>query len=202
MPADCPGRRSTEKPMRTTRFGSCCLLAALGWVLVAGGASAGEWKPAADGSSVTLHTIKQGASFSGVFDEFTATIDFDESAPEAGRIVGNVRTDSYRTADPQNDTYVRGYLDVEQFPEARFESARIETTPEGYLASGELTIKGITKPATLLFIFTTTSESGPAAARFQGLMTINRFDFDVAADVDTSWAGRDVTVAIDLHLEP
>jgi hypothetical protein len=29
---------------------------------------------------------------------------------------------------------------------------------------------------------------------------VNRFDFDIASDVDTSWAGRDVIVLVELEL--
>lgn len=179
------------------------LMAACWCLIAAGNVRAAEWTPDAGASTVTMYASKQGTSFSGVFDRFSATIDFDLAAPAAGRIIGIVRTDSFRTDDSQNDTYVRGYLEVEAFPEARFESSSIEKTAEGFRASGELTLKGITRQATLDFAFTTDPAAGDqaTAARFQGLMTINRFDFDVAADVDTSWAGQDVTVAIDLILE-
>jgi hypothetical protein len=33
-------------------------------------------------------------------------------------------------------------------------------------------------------------------------MTINRFDFDIASDIDVNTAGQDVIVQVELDLEP
>jgi polyisoprenoid-binding protein YceI len=182
-----------------------CLLAGLIGLAAAGGATAAgtEWTVAADGSAVTLYAVKQGVTFDGVFEDFTAEIAFDPARPEAGRVVGTVRTGSFATPDDQNHTYVTGYLEVEEYPEARFESTSITPIPDGFRATGNLTLKGITNPATLDFAFVTATESsGPAArARFTGGMTVNRFDFDIASDVDINFAGRDVYVRVDLELE-
>jgi polyisoprenoid-binding protein YceI len=165
-------------------------------------AAAAEWATVPEAGSVTMYATKQGALLTGVFGEFTAVIDFDPATPDTGRIVGIVKTGSVETHDDQNNNYVRGYLDVEAFPEARFESTAIEQTADGYRASGELTLTGTTNAAALDFSFTPGAEaSGHARATFRGTMTINRFDYDIAADVDTSWAGQDVSVLVELVLE-
>jgi polyisoprenoid-binding protein YceI len=166
-------------------------------------AVAAPWTLAPESSSVTLWATKQGAWFNGVFETFRATIDLDPAHPETGSIVGIVRTDSFQAEDVQDGNYVRGYLDVGQYPEARFESKAIERTAEGFSASGELTLTGITKPATLAFTFATGADSSlpPGRAHFSGLMTINRFDFEIATDVDIDRAGQDVTIQIELDLE-
>lgn len=146
-----------------------------------------------------MYATKQGDWFDGVFHEFTATIEFDPANPAAGSIVGIVQTESIDTGDDQNDNYIFGYLEVEQFPEASFESRSITATEDGFEAMGELTLKGITKPAVINFTFTP-AEGDVSAARFWGAMTIDRFAHDIAADIDTSWAGKDVEVRIDLAL--
>jgi polyisoprenoid-binding protein YceI len=166
-----------------------------------GFATAAEWATVPDAGSVTMYATKQGASFSGVFKTFTAEIVFDPAKPQSGRIVGVVRTDSVATGDDQNDTYVLGYLNVEAFPEARFESTAIEPTADGYRALGMLTLAGKTHPVALDFTFSVDAEAEPGpAAHFFGRMIVNRFDFDIAHDVDTNWAGRDVTVDVKLDL--
>lgn len=167
------------------------------------GAVAAEWETVPETSTVAMYATKQGAMFSGVFEEFTATIDFDTASPEAGRIAGIVNTASVDTQDSQNDTYVLGYLRVEEFPQARFESRSIQKTAEGYRASGELSLAGHEKPATMDFSFVPGSESSAPgiSAKFTATMTINRFDFDIASDIDTIQAGRDVIVYIELNLK-
>jgi polyisoprenoid-binding protein YceI len=179
---------------------ACCIAPIAAFAAVS--AVAAEWATVPEGSGVTMYATKQGALLTGVFGEFTAVIDFDPASPEAGRIVGVVRTGSVETNDEQNDNYVRGYLEVEAFPEARFESATITKVPDGYRASGELTLAGTTNAAALDFTFVPGTEaSGHARATFRGTMTINRFDYGIAADVDTSWAGQDVSVLVELVLE-
>ena len=146
-----------------------------------------------------MYATKQGDWFEGVFREFTANVNFDPAHPEQGSVVGLVQTESIDTGDDQNDNYIFGYLEVEQFPEARFESKSIAATNDGFQASGELTLKGITKPAVINFTFNLADGEG-SSARFWGAMTIDRFAHDIAADIDTGWAGKDVEVRIDLAL--
>lgn len=174
--------------------------------LIAFGAStrlaAEEWTMAAQESAVTMWVTKQGAWFSGVFEDFSAEIQFDAESPESGQIIGIVETRSINTEDSTNDAYVRGYLEVEDFPEARFESSSIAVTPEGYRATGELTLVGKEKPATLDFTFITAE--GPSAsnrsADFSGTMSVNRFDYEIGMDVDTNEAGEFVIVQVELKL--
>lgn len=163
---------------------------------------ADEWQVVPEASSVAMYATKQGEWFDGVFREFTALIDFDPANPESGRIEGVVQTGSIDTQDAQNDDYVTGYLDVEHFSEARFVSAAITATVDGFRASGALTLKGITHDAAIDFTFTLSeaSSSAPLSARFWGAMTINRFDYDIAPEVDTGFSGQDVEVRIDLML--
>jgi polyisoprenoid-binding protein YceI len=166
-------------------------------------AAAGEWTIAPETSTVTMVTTKQGGEFRGVFGEFAATIDFDPAHAEAGHITGVVKTGSVETHDEQNNTYVRSYLDVEKFPEARFESKKIEVFPgEGFRATGDLTIKGVTNQAALDFTFVPDAASGPAPAhaKLAGVIWVNRFDYGIANDVDTSWTARDVKVEVELDL--
>jgi polyisoprenoid-binding protein YceI len=188
----------TSRYLRAIKRVALALLCAA----AANGAGAGEWATVADSSTVTLYATKQGAWFDGVFEDFTATIDFDPAQPEAGRIIGRVNTTSFKTEDPQNETYVWSYLEIEAFPEARFESSRIEKTAEGFRATGDLTLKGRSNPATLDFFFEQSAAASPPAsqATFWGEMIVNRFDFDIASDIDVSWTGRDVTVQVELDL--
>jgi polyisoprenoid-binding protein YceI len=158
-------------------------------------AAASGWQMKAANSSVTMYATKQGEWFNGTFADFTAEIVFDPANPGAGSIVGVVQTNSIETEDPQNAAYVRQYLEVEAFPEARFESTAIVAIEDYFQATADLTLRGVTKPVTMDFAFS----NGPEA-HFSGQMTIDRYEFGIAGDVDPSRSGRDVTVQVELDL--
>lgn len=165
-------------------------------------AYATEWSTESDQSSVTMWVSKQGAWFSGIFGEFSASIDFDPETPVTGRIVGTVQTGSIDTQDRTNDAYVLGYLEVERYPEARFESARIEETAEGFTAHGTLSLVGQSKPVLLAFTFEKDSDPRHSAgrARLSGAMSINRFDYGIANEINANEAGEIVVVQVELLL--
>jgi len=175
------------------------VLAGLCAGLTAFGASAGEWQVVEDSSRVKFTFIQQGSRYDGRFEEFDAQIDFDPSNPAAGRIVGVVQTESVKTRDFDRDATLQDpdWFDTANHPEARFESESIEKTADGYVANGQLTLKGKSNPATLSF----TWEPSESGAHFLGKMTVNRFDYNVGEGWnDTSFVGQDVEVEVDLEL--
>jgi polyisoprenoid-binding protein YceI len=84
--------------MKTLRY-----LAPLASIMVIGTAAAGSWTVATDSSTVGFTAEQQGGKFNGDFAEFSATIDFDTSAPADGKIVGVVETESVATRDYDRD---------------------------------------------------------------------------------------------------
>jgi polyisoprenoid-binding protein YceI len=175
------------------------LIAALGLAVV-GSASAAEWQVAEGQGSVGFTAVQQGTKFSGRFETFSAMIDIDPAAVESGHIVGVVETSSVNTRDHDRDASLndRDWFDSANHPEARFESDSITPQDDGsYVAAGELTLKGKSRPIELAFTFDADGDN----AKFAGTMTVNRFDFDVGEGWnDTSWVGQDVEVRIDLPL--
>ena len=162
-------------------------------------AMAGEWQTEAT-SKLGFSFTQQGTKYSGRFENFTAAIDIDPSNVEAGSIVGTVQTDSVNTRDYDRDATLSDsdWFDSGNYPEAVFESNAITANDEGgYSASGTLTLKGTSKPATMNFTF----EAGDTSAVFAATMRVNRFDFNVGAGWnDTSWVGQYVEVDIELDL--
>ncbi len=168
--------------------------------LSAAAVQAAEWTVDPAMSSVGFVGEQQGSKFNGRFQDFTAMVDFDTSDPSAGKISGTVVTDSVNTRDHDRDAALtdRDWFDSANFPEAQFESESIASMDDGsFEASGQLTIKGNTRPATLKFTF---AEEG-SGAQFNGTMMIDRFNFDVGEGWnDTSWVGQNVEVTISLKL--
>ena len=163
-------------------------------------AQAAKWTTDSAMSSVGFVAEQQGSRFNGRFQTFTAMIDFSPSDPDSGKIVGTVQTDSVNTRDHDRDASLtdRDWFDSANYPEARFESDSITKLDDGsFEANGNLTLKGTTKPIRLKFTF---DESG-GAAKFDGTMMIDRFNFNVGEGWnDTSWVGQNVEVQVKLTL--
>jgi polyisoprenoid-binding protein YceI len=92
----------------------------------------------------------------GRFERFDATLDFDPQAPEDSRLVVTIDPASISLGRPAFDADLRGssWLDVERYPEARFESRAITIIGERTgTVSGDLTLHGVTAPVTLAVTF-------------------------------------------------
>jgi polyisoprenoid-binding protein YceI len=88
----------------------------------------------------------------GRFDRFDATLDLDPQAPQAAQLVAVIDVASINLNLPAFEEELRGpgWLDVERFPEARFESRTIQRTGENTgVVTGDLTLHGVTAPVTL-----------------------------------------------------
>ena len=88
----------------------------------------------------------------GHFAEVTATGDIDVEQPERSTIEATINTASIRTHNEQRDNDLRAsnFLEVEKYPTITFKSAKVEhTSGDRYTMTGELTIKGNTRPVTL-----------------------------------------------------
>jgi polyisoprenoid-binding protein YceI len=165
-----------------------------------------EWKVVPETSTVSFVGAQQGTKFTGRFGTFDAHINLDAADPTKGSITGTVKLDTVNTRDHDRDAALldKDWFNVKEFPEAKFESQKIEKTSDGYQATGQLTLKGQTKPAIMSFTFAPgETSSGPAStAQFAGTMKVNRFDFNVGEGWnDTSWVSQDVAVEIKLDLK-
>ena len=168
--------------------------------VLAGTAQAGAWNVAIDSSSVGFTGEQQGSKFSGRFERVGAMSDFDPASPSSGSVTGSVETESVNTRDYDRDATLAeaDWFDPANHPEATFESTSIEPAADGmFVAHGNLTIKGKTRPADMSFSF---SQDGDTAM-FDGKLSIDRFDFNVGEGWnDTSWVGQNVDVEIKLEL--
>jgi polyisoprenoid-binding protein YceI len=94
----------------------------------------------------------------GHFAEVTATGELYPDQPERSKVFVTINTPSIRTHNEQRDNDLRGsyFLEIEKYPTITFKSTRIETKgkdkdagPLDGTMTGDLTIKGVTKPVTL-----------------------------------------------------
>ncbi len=88
----------------------------------------------------------------GHFTEVSATGEIHPDDPEHTTVQATINTASIRTHNEQRDKDLRSsnFLGIDQYPTMAFESTRIEMSgTDRAKLTGDLTIKGITRPVTL-----------------------------------------------------
>jgi polyisoprenoid-binding protein YceI len=114
---------------------------------------AGTWTVDRDHSSVGFEVKHMMiATVRGHFSEFEGTLEAAEDDPSNSHAHGTVNVASIDTGNADRDAHLRSpdFFDVERYPQARFESTRIEHVEGGkYRVTGDLTLKGETRPVTM-----------------------------------------------------
>jgi polyisoprenoid-binding protein YceI len=88
----------------------------------------------------------------GNFDEVSTTADIDPAHPETASVEATISTASIRTNNGVRDNDLRSsnFLEVEKYPVITFKSTSVEAAgPDHYTLTGDLTIKGTTRPVSL-----------------------------------------------------
>jgi polyisoprenoid-binding protein YceI len=88
----------------------------------------------------------------GHFAEVTATGDIYPDQPEKSTVEATINTASIRTHNETRDNDLRSsnFLEIDKYPTMSFKSTKIEPAgKDRYTLTGDLTIKGTTRPVTL-----------------------------------------------------
>lgn len=137
----------------------------------------------------------------GKFDEFDAKVVIDEENPANNSATATIKTASVNTGNADRDGHVRGedFFNVEEFPEMTFTSTGFDATAG--TVTGDLTLKGITKPVTLdVEVFGVEEDPfGNVRAGFEASTTINRKDFGV--DFQAPLGSGGVLVSEEIKIE-
>lgn len=143
----------------------------------------------------------------GLFNDYSADIDFNDDLKEANlQFEAKINSIFTNNADRDNHLKSADFFDADQYPTLNFKSTNIQGNGSEYEITGDLTIKGITKPITL-------------NAEFSGLMTdpwgntkvglnldgkINRKDFgltyNAALETGGVLVGEDVKLNAEIQL--
>src|SRR5258708_34985403 len=111
-----------------------------------------------------IDTAHTGISFSvrhmvvskvrGRFAKYSGALRIDEDDMTRSAVEVTIDAASLDTGAPDRDTHLRSpdFFDVDKFPELRFRSKRIEKVEDArYRLVGDLTIRGVTREASLDF---------------------------------------------------
>ncbi len=146
------------------------------------------------------------AKVRGRFGAFTGTITITDNLLDSS-LQASIDTTSVNTNDEGRDAHLRGadFFDVETFPTMSFTSTSLTAKGDAYNLTGDLTIKGVTKPATFVLEFegVSTDPWGNTKAGFSAETEINRkdwgLDFNVALDTGGVLVGEKVKIQLDIE---
>jgi|SRR6185437_6145166 len=151
-----------------------------------------QWK--ADTSKATIKFITSGpfGEVDGSLASLKTTITFDPNSPEAGSISATLNPATVETGISLRNTHLREkeeYFNTAKYPLISFKSTQIKKGASGgYIASGDMMIKGVTKQIDIPFTFDKTATGGT----FKGSFVMDAFDYQVGT------SGKKVTVNIEV----
>lgn len=167
--------------------------------LLPAGAQAASWRANGQSGQLRFVAVQAGAKFTGRFRQFDVALDLDPAAPAKGRLDVTVKTASADTADAERDAALKSsdFLAIEKFPEATYHASGFRKDGRGWVADGELTLRGVRKPVAVRF----TLKPG---SKMSGGAQLARLAFGVGQGewADTKWIADAVEIAFDLRLAP
>ena len=148
----------------------------------------------------------------GHFKDFEGTFSFDEKkGGELKDVKFSIKTTSISTDNEKRDGHLRSgdFFDVEKFPEMTFVSTKVTPAGKGkFKLEGNITLHGVTKPATFVVDFMGAVKNPMAAgmkAGFSATTSLNRKDYGMiwnkALDKGALMLGEDVSVTIGVEAD-
>lgn len=190
------------------RFKSVLLSAAAG-LLVAGTAFGAD--------SYKLDTAHSSVGFSvkhmvitntkGNFKDFSGEILFDPKNVTKSSVKVTIQAASIDTDNADRDKHLRSgdFFDAETHPEITFVSKKVEKKGDGYLLTGTLTLRGVSKEVSFPFTLTGPVQDpwGNTRIGAEASLTINRQDYGVSWNkaLDTGGVLVGDNVKIELAVE-
>ncbi|HEY3529148.1 MAG TPA: YceI family protein [Nocardioides sp.] len=141
----------------------------------------------------------------GAFKEFEGTAHVDTATPANSKVDVTIKTDSIDTGVADRDAHLRSadFFEIEQHPEITFTSTDVERDGDDWTVTGDLTIKGITKPVTIDFESTGSARDpfGNVRIGFEGRTTISRKDWGLTWNAALETGGFLVSDKIKLEFD-
>jgi len=146
------------------------------------------------------HTI--GPKVRGQFEEFEGSAHLDGDDPSKSSVRLTIQAGSFQTHNRQRDNLLRGrFLNIGEHPTIAFTSTGAQQVDETtFKLTGDLTIRGVTKPITVAFEQTGAEHDpqGNVRIHFKGGATINRKDWGVNWNAAAGLVGTKVALEIDV----
>jgi polyisoprenoid-binding protein YceI len=141
----------------------------------------------------------------GQFDEFQGSAHLDGDDPSKSSAQLRIHSKSIQTRNERRDDHLRSaFLDIQNHPAITFTSTGVEQASEtNFKVTGDLTIRGVTKPVTVNLELTgaENNPSGNFRVGFEGNATINRKDWGVRWNAVLEGGGALVSEKVTLEFD-
>jgi len=145
--------------------------------------------------------VKASVPIEGTFDKWDATLTFKSRDAESGVLDVKIEAASVNTGSGLKDGKLKGkdFFNAEHDPYITFHSTNItQTSPTTFDVPGTFTIRGVSKPETLIFNVT---GKGTGAGTIQGTMAFDRKDYGMNSGIPFIKIADRVEVSVDLKVE-
>jgi polyisoprenoid-binding protein YceI len=143
--------------------------------------------------------VKSSIEIEGNFEKWDATLTFTSTDVSTGVLDIKIQAASVNTGSSMKDGKLKSkdFFDVKHDPTITFKSTKfVQTGPNTYQVQGNFTIRGVTKPDTLIL---TVERDGTASGDIKGTMAFDRKDYGMDGSIPfIKIADRvEVTVALE-----
>lgn len=141
------------------------------------------WQIDAGHSDISFRIRHFMSRVRGTFNQWSGTITADSGQWAAGAVDVTLETASVDTRHERRDADLRSanFFDAANHPTITFKSTKVEASGGTIVITGDLTIKGVTRPVVLEGRFLGLEAAGAGRQRvgFEARGTINRVDYGV-----------------------
>ena len=123
--------------------------------------------------------------YHGIFGDASGTLTLDPANPSAAKVDIEIPMSGIATTSAKLTEHLKGadFFDAAKFPTGKFQSTSVQASGTDATITGNLTLKGVTKPVTLKTKFTGAGK-GPMnqqeTVAFEASTTIKRSDFGIS----------------------
>ncbi|MBA2550541.1 MAG: polyisoprenoid-binding protein [Nocardioidaceae bacterium] len=170
------------------------------------GPTAGTWVIDPTHTEIGFSVRHLMSKVRGKFEQFEGQLVIAEN-PLESRATATVQLSSITTSNPQRDDHLcsSDFFDVEANPVMMFETTGVAVNGDRITATGELTIKGVTKPIELEVDYLGTGGDpwGGTRVGLEAATTISRreygIDFNIPLEGDKVMIGDKITVTLNVE---
>ena len=132
----------------------------------------------------------------GTFRGLAGTVRFDPADLDGSLLDVTVDVATVSTGNSRKDGHARGaaWFDAATYPTIGFRSTAFAKTDAGYAATGQLTMRGVTREVTLPFAFEPAAAG--AGGTFRGSLVVDRHDYGIEGSFGQFAVGDEVEVEL------
>ena len=141
----------------------------------------------------------------GRFGAVNATVVYDAADIAKSTVTATIDVAGVDTGETARDNHLKtdAFFDVSKYTTATFQSTKVVKSADGMTVTGNLTLRGVTKPVVLNVVGPTAPVTGMDKKQhvgFSATTTIRRQDWGIGTSFPSAILGDNVSIEIDLDV--